>query len=435
MPSYAYALYPFSWIAPQGGLPGYHAPPAGAACVLDFRPLAEQAKAAQSGGYGLFAWASGAPGDAVSLGSGYAPELVVDNAARVELKAKLGLSANPAGNTLADCLSDVLGSLADPTGLSGPKPLMPTQEGVLELHLEGRSRIWSQQIDATELLSASPKGRHNRIRDVIRADLDEAERAGGAPVLQKALGAWLLKLGVPRAEVRAGAGGKKSQFDRLISNAVKAKHGANARPADPQTQLVETWPNASVASLNGTTQSLPWVTNGTTMTVSGSRLRGQSATQCFARCTTPVSSADHWADAVCYNAGPVYYHAGPCVRMASGAVTSYWAVRFVADNNVYLLKHVSGTQTLLATAAQAGTLNGNVVRCSANGSTIASIYDGAAKSSVTDTSITGNLFGGVQSYPIDAGSVAGLEVGQVTIDDGLSGSGGTAGTLNRGVGP
>lgn len=422
--SYTYGLYPFPWDA----VARCHAPPAGSACVLDLRPLSEQAKASQSGGYGLFAWTSSPPGDVVSLGTGHAPELLIDNAARNELRIKLGLSANPSGATLADALADVLGSLADPTGASMAKPIMPCSDGTLELHLEGHSRIWAAKIDAADVMSASPKGKSNRIRDVIRADLDEAERIGGAPMLQKCLGAWLLKLGVSREEVAAGASGKKSQYDRLMSAAVKAKHGAEARPRKPETQLIELWPsNGSIT----TGQTYTWAETVVSQWASGSAVSANKLGNTSngmvvhgARCTTPVSSADHWSQADLRVNGN--YQSQLYSRMAAAAETGYAGGFYVngSINRTFLVKYVTGTGTTLSNGTNiAPTMlpTAALGKMRSNGSTQSFELAGFTTLTATDTSITGNLYGGAGT--VDQANNHTNYVGPVTIDDGLSGGG------------
>lgn len=431
--SYTYGLYPFGWNAATG----CHEPPAGSACVLDLRPIGEQAKASQSSGYGLFAWLANSPqiappSDLVVLCVGYAPEVLIDSAARVELRAKLGLASNPSGATLADAMADVLGALADPTGASMAKPIMPTSDGTLELHLAGHSRIWSAKIDAADVMSASPKGRHNRIRDVIRADLDEAERIGGAPMLRKCLGAWLLKLGVSREELKAGAGGRKAQYDRLMSAAVKAKHGANARPEKPETQLVELWPsNGAITS----GQTYTWAETVVSLWASGSavsanRLGNTSngVTVHGARCTTPVSSADHWAQGNLRVNGN--YQAQLYSRMAAAAETGY-AGGFYGNGSInahILVKYVTGTGTNLSVGANIAPTyltTAALGKMRSNGSTQSFELAGFATLTATDTAITGNLYGGAGT--VDQAQNYTNYVGPVTIDDGIGGGGGAGG--------
>jgi len=421
MPTFTYGLYPFTWNAAERS----HEPPSGASCVLDLRPLSEQAKSSQSSGYGLFAWTSSPPGDLVSLGTGYAPELAIDNSARNELRIKLGLSAAPTGATLADAMADVLGSLADPTGASMAKPIMPTSGGVLELHLEGHSRIWSQQIDAAELLSANPRGKHSRIRDVIRADLGVAESIGGATLLQKALGARLLSLGFSRDEVRQGASGKKSQYDRLMSAAVKAKHGPNARPQDPDTLVSESWPNIA-ADIEATSQTNAWTTiatdgfANTISVVSGNLAQASTANSWkWGRCNVPVSSADHIVSASLKGDSG---YCGVVFRADATAGTGYSAEMFYATRR--LCKFVSGVRTVISSPS-GGTYGFNTISGRASGSSITHYCTGSASSTVTDTSITGNLYGGIEMY---ADSIAAYcQIDDWSLDDELSGGGASGG--------
>ena len=191
--SHTYALYPWSWNSQDN----CHEPPEGAFAVLDLRPEAEQARAGQSSGWGFFAWPDMVPGngpniappaDAVTLGHGDCRELLPDTSTRDELRIKLGLSSNPSGTTLIDCVSDVLGSLSDPTGQNGPKPLLPTREGLIEIHLSNHSRVLAEAFVAGPMFGNSATGRHNRIRDVIRTDLETAAKAGGPALVAKVLG-------------------------------------------------------------------------------------------------------------------------------------------------------------------------------------------------------------------------------------------------------
>lgn len=419
--SFTYGLYPFAWDAAAK----CHKPPSGASCVLDFRSLSQQATQGQSAGYGLFAWASSPPGDLVSLGTGYAPTLSIDNAARLELKQKLGLGGKPSGATLADALSDVLGSLADPTGASGPKPLMPSSDGTLEIHLDGHSRIWAVSLDAAELLSANPRGRANRIRDVIRADLDVAEAIGGASLLQKSLGAVLKKCGYSDAELKAGAPERSAEWQRLLSAGVKAKHGANAKPAKPTTSVTESWPNPT-ADLSSTAQDRTWSVLATDGFANGLKVASNTmrATSAFTRrlgiCATAVSSADHYAEAriTCVTGGGEAY----ATARQHASRGSFYAAGWNYSTARRLYKCVLGTLTQLATATVSDPAS-VLVRCDCNGSTITGSWPSLADQSVTDTSVTGNLQGGGWIY-LDAGVETYGQIGAWALDDGLSGGGG-----------
>lgn len=424
--SYTYALCPFDWIPPSGNQPGYHAPPGGSKCVLDLRSNTQAGTRGPSAGHGFFAFTGSVPGSAVPLAIGDCRETVADAAMRNAIKTTLSLSATPAGATLIDCIADAMNSLGDPTGVNGVKPIMPGADGRLELHLGGHRPVWSRQLDVAELLSANPKGHANRIRDVIRADLDIAEAIGGAPLLQKALGAVLLKCGVSREELKAGASGRKSQYDRLMSAAVKAKHGPNAKPAKPETQAVETWPtNGSID-----TQDNTWSRRTVAVWGASSYLVGQSGTMrvshgnafyAFGRCETAMSSADHWAqaDLTCSNV----YGAAVASRVHATDETAYFGEWGWQGRT--LKKYVAGALTALATVAVGGGCSGQFAKMRSDGSTQTLAMTGFADQVTTDTSITGSLKGGA-AVIVGAGQESLVYVGPVTIDDGLGGGGGSS---------
>lgn len=435
---FTYGLYPWQWNPPvvhdsiSDGVPisieaaGYHSPPTGAVAVLDFRPIGDQATQGQSAGYGLFAWPDGAtpPNDLISLGTGYAPTLQISSAARLELKTKLGLSALPSGATLADALADVLGPLSDPTGASGPKPVMPTSDGTLEIHLADHSRIWSRVLDIAELLSANPTGHESRIRDVIRANMDVADSVGGLALAKKALGAQLRALGFTRDEVEAGAPGKAAQWARLLSATLKAKHGAALKPARPSTMYTESWPN-NCADIEATSQDQSWVTatGGEwvgTCEVSSGRVYGSSGEGYhFGRCTSSVSSDKHTVSQTLYT-GANALAGGIAARMSSSANTCYL---YINRHNTYnrLFKSVAGSLTLLTARDISNAATSFTQSLDANGSTITGSSSLFASDAVTDTAITGNLFGGVVHYTWAAeGPKSNSSGDSWSIDDGLN---------------
>lgn len=414
--TFTYGLYPWTWDAAEL----CHKPPVGAVSVLDLRRLGQQGFAGPTDDESLFAWPDGVsvPNDLVSLGTGYIATLQPSTAARNELRLKLGLAKNPAGATLVDCIADVLGALSDPTGATGPKPLMPSADGSLEILLAGHSRVWTQRLTMAALLSANPAGKLNRIRDVIRADLDIADAAGKLP---EALGHWLMRCGYSREEIKAGAPGRKSEYDRLCSAAVKAKHGSDLKPKEPKTQLVETWPtDSSITSGQVYAWTIP--TGGTLsargITAVSGKVRQTSPGDSFfqvGRCESVVSSADHWSIAPLTIAGN--YGTGTCARFAAAAGTCYFTFWWFGQG-VRHSKLVAGVETVLGTNSQTGGLSGVNCKCDASGSTITGTVTGYAAVAVTDPAITGNLRGGVVILAA-SGSEGNAQAGAVTIGDGI----------------
>lgn len=93
-----------------------------------------------------------------------------------------------------------------------------------------------------------------------------------------------------------------------------------------------------------------------------------------------------------------FSHVGACARFASGANTSYMAVRgtFSADD-FNLRKTVAGTRTTLYSFTTPLGLP-ETVRCDASGSTVQGVLNGVPRNAVTDTSIVTGTQGGIYGY-------------------------------------
>jgi len=405
MANNVYGLYPWQWNAPGANNPiGYHSAPAGASCVLDFRPLGEQAKAMQSGGYGFFAWPVGGiapPNDLISLGTGDVRSIVASNAAKTELKTKLGLGSNPVwtGATLADCLGDILGPFAVPDGSTGPKPNMPQTDGLLIIELSGHSPVWSMAVNNAELFSAIPGKRHSKIRDVIRSGIDQALAIGGADLAGKVLDAELEKYGWSKADREAaqkGGVGRKAEYERLLST--NAKVNGKVKPVKHETTQSESWPTTGAITSG---QNLTWeVADGAFNVSSAGVLRETMNTyRGLARCTSAVSSADHYATLSVAPPGWLQPGTmGPCGRFSANPSVNYYLYEYASTTSRFLYKRVGAALTQLAAPGVCSFTNGDVWRVTCNGSTITGSDPRNADLSVTDTTITGNLLGGVDFF-------------------------------------
>lgn len=409
-----YGLYPWTWDSEQQE----HRPPDGAVCCLDLRPLPEQAKQEQSGGWGFFAWNGGGdpPSDVISLGDGDCRSLQPTTSQRDELRLRLGLSANPQGATLVDVIGDVLGSLADPTGQARPKPLMPIAGIGYEIHLASHSRVWQLDYDPRETLAANPKGRANKVRDVIRATIAEARRNGGPELAAKVLGHVLQRHGYTRQEVEEGASGKRAEWARLIRPAdLAAMGGATFRPKRPATSYSESFNTADSDTLG---PDLTWSEVIGDLDVVSNRASTSTTGFAEARAQHDVSSADHYAQVQIYQtstSGFDNHLAAPCARFASAARTFYSFAWFYGG--LYLYKTVSGTYTIIGSAVETPAPLPATWRVDCSGSTIRGLQNGTQKVSVTDTAITGNTRGGIWAYRASGVQIV---VDDFLIDDGIS---------------
>lgn len=419
-----YGLYPWTWDSEQQE----HRPPDGAVCCLDLRPLPEQAKQEQSGGWGFFAWNGGGdpPSDVISLGDGDCRSLQPTTSQRDELRLRLGLSANPQGATLVDVIGDVLGSLADPTGQTGPKPLMPIQGDGLEILLAGHSKVWGSPYDAVEVMSISPKGRANKQRQVWREIMQQALDVSQEHA-EKVLGAILRQHGVSMVEIDQGAPSKKSQWQRFLHARDIQRAGGAFRPRRPKTSFSESFNKADSSTLG---PDLTWTeVTGNLDVVSN---KASTTTTGFAevRAEHDVSSADHYGQVVIHQASSSAgdnHLAAPCARFASSARTFYSFAWFY--NLLVLYKTVAGSYTIIGSASETPAALPATWKVDCSGSTIRGLQNGTQKVSVTDTAITGNTRGGLWAY---RPSGVQITMDDFLVDDGIS-AGGQPMALRRGT--
>ena len=441
----AYALHPWIWSDSEQA----HVPPPGAGAVLDLRPEAEQAKASQSSGWGLFAWPDqvydesgelvanmqAVPLDAISLGYGDCRELQPTTQQRDELRTRLGLSAQPSGATLIDTISDCLGALADPSGQNGPKPLLPTREG-LEIHLAYHSRVWSQAFNGAELFATTAKGRANRIRDVLRSDLETAYASGGAELVAKVLGLLCDRWGVSYSQA--------AKWRNLIRGPLLAellgKTSGKFAPKKPATSYSDDFNRADAATLGASwtqylagSNTIEVVSNACSCIAPGV---GASTSVFSSRYDSDVSSSDHWCTITASSSSSAVstIRGGPAARFRSSAQTFYWGYceANTTSNGLDVCKVVAGVQTFLAGQTPSNTKNKPwVAKLACSGSTITTYESTTQRSQVTDTSITGNTRGGVVGQIMITS--ANFTFDNWSCDDGVS-AGGASRLLLLGVG-
>lgn len=440
---HSYGLAQWRWNAAEQS----HEPPPGAFAVIDLRPVSEQANAGQSDGWGFFSWpdqiynesgvlvanANPMPLDAVSLGYGDCRELQPTTAQRDELRTRLGLSAQPAGATLIDCVSDVLGSLADPTGVSGPKPLLPTREGLLEIHLAYHSRVRAETFVPGPLFVTTATGRNNRIREVLRSDLETAYASGGAELLAKVLGGWCDKWGVDYSQA--------AKWRNLIRGPMLARLLDEGRgqfkPKKPQTSYSDDFNRADSSTLGS-----PWnyyfiagtgpyeSTFGIASNVASHykpSTDGSGVDYCAYM--SALSSADHWCQ-VTLNSSTIGANGSAYVICRQTSVPDrnhYRALNnFSSGSNstLQISKLVSGTGTTIVNDSSRSKTLPWTMKLDVSGSTLTAYWNGTAYPTGTDTAHTGNLYCGL-------GSNISSRPGTNTFDDWSCDDGITAGAVCR----
>ena len=411
----AYALHPWLWSDSEQA----HVPPPGAGAVLDLRPEAEQARASQSSGWGLFAWPDqvydesgelvanmhAVPLDAISLGYGDCRELQPTTQQRDELRTRLGLSSPPSGATLIDTTSDVLGSLADPTGQNGPKPLLPTREGSLEIHLAYHSRVFAQAFNGAELFATTAKGKANRIRDVLRSDLETANKSGGPALVAKVLGHWCDRWGVSYSQA--------TRWRNLIRGPLLAellgKTGGAFKPRKPATTYSDDFNDGDLTGWTAVTGT--WDNPGTEIRYNDTLSNG------LCRYESDLSSADHWSIITHTATNSQQNKVGLAVRFNSSASTAY--ISRYSGTAAGIRKIVGGTTTNLGSTFTNSSLH--TFTLDINGSLLSYKISGTTQTSATDTAITGNTRCGC--YAVSGSTISPSKSDDWSCDDGVSAGG------------
>lgn len=369
--------------------------PDGAVSALDLRPLPVQAQTVDPG-VGLFVTPAAVTLSGYDLlGGGPVADVRLSLGARQAWQRAMG-GPVPSGARLDALVWDAFTASADVTGESGPRPLMPTRRGVIELRLAGEA-VMSTRFDA----STSPG-------KVVLANLRHDYRALRADALEGRL---------------RGPGGVDVDFHRRVLDVWCAKYRL-AEDAFIPTDLPQEarLPHATsyTESFNQTASTtigpdLTWTELQPRWETIGSSSAGELSTQgdsssfTDSRCRADhdVTSADHYAEITCTSAtgGLSFAGWGACARYSGSADTCYQAWMYNNIQNVYVSKIITGTRTNLGNTAQTKSLP-DTLKCECDGSTISGYFNGSAVTVVSpDTSITGGTRGGVSAGGGTSGAI------------------------------
>ena len=373
---YRYELTPWVWDATAGPRPFWRMP-ASAVGGVDLRSLPHQGAAGPTAQGRAFAALRNSAGG-VTLGHYFhMSEATATTTMRDAWQS--GTGYRPAGATMTDLLADQLTTGSDPSGASGPKPLVPGVDNVLRIHVGGHSQVWSQPFRY---------GHHphtNRLRDLLRLDFEGLwEATGGAAVCRKALGYQLRKY-------------------RLADDDWRELVPARLRdhvpgPLRPETTITESFNKADSDTLG---PDLSWTEiAGDADVVSNQYRTTTTANPVYARANSDLSSDDHYAQAVAGANDDASHYGGVIFRKDSTAtLTFYFTSMAWGEDRSRLYKKVADADTELGFVSRtfsSGTTY--TTKGQADGSTIKALIGGVEDVSVTDTAITGNLRCGLGSY-------------------------------------
>jgi hypothetical protein len=367
-----YWIGPVQAIAATANEPAHYGPPAGVTSWIDLRTPAECGAApTAANGVAIFVTADGANLGASYTNLGTDPERQLTPAQRASLGTALRLPSAPNSTALADCFYEALTTKADPTGAARAKPIIPTGDLRLELHLGGR-KLRDRAFDAGSAEAAV-------IQQQLRAEYRTARQAVQAGQLpanfhRKILGGWVQKY-------------------KLSYRWFQPADVPDESDIPPSTTYTESFPTNSSTLSSG--QDQPWtevfgdaqVLSGALTEVSGNP---------HVRCNTVLSSSDNYAQGVVVNANTVNSRAvGPACRYSSSADTAYGAVQYASNvSPTYrIIKMVAGVKVDLGTGTTQTA--GATKKVYASGTTIKAYQNGSEVESITDTAISTGTDAGV----------------------------------------
>lgn len=397
-----YYLGPYQWID------NCWKPPSVVIGAIDLRNLSQMGTPVVQDGFGFFATNDPIIGYDL-LGEGDLREINSTGAMKSIWNSLLGY--NPNGDKLVDLLYDHLTMGSDPIGAAASKPLMPDR-GNLVLHLRGHSPIKSIQFRIGHSKES------NQVISVIQEDYRKIykEVTGG-------------KLPIDMHRKVLGYLGKqfkiKTPQDIFIPNDLPKE-----TPLDPSTSFSENFDGADNAILG---KQLTWVEGEDTTSWENKNNRAQRAgidnsptVRQSARCTSAVSSADHFTIATVPTFGPAdagvkNTQGGTTARHSSSADDAYIfnILQFTGAGDGPSDQFATG-KLVAGVASSIGTHNEAIAlplttKGEVSGSTIKQFINNVLKNSDTDTAITGNLFGGL--WGLDTNTNSNVEIDNWSIDD------------------
>jgi len=453
MANFTYALGP--WVRRQlgdGGAYYWDAPDGadGRICLGSLPDCATSPTGVDNRPVGFFCFAPDATPslDYLTLGTGDCRELRPSSVIRASAADLLGVA--PEGDTIADWLGYWLFSAGDPTGESRWKLGTPTREGEYEIHLAGHSRVW-----VSSFRGPADK-RWNRLRDLLRSDLDAHD---------KECKAASKRLKDEAKELRKA--GKTKDADKCDARAAKVESHAEkvldamcrkyrCLPTELSTEIRRGRASTTITESFNTSDSstlgpdLPWLERGVyTGTwndtddwdiVSNVAVCDQARSiGSIAIANSALSGTDIYAQVTvtAIGTGSDNVQCGVIARVDKTNNTCYGTRILQYSDQIGLWKLFNSSFTSLASTGQTPATS-TAIRCTTNGTSISDSWGGAGKNSVTDSSYSTGLYAGMFGYR-DPGKTHGQD--DFEASDGIAAGHPTAkrfggvpyAALNRGV--
>lgn len=359
---YRYALAPYVWDTSDPESPFWRMP-ASSVGGIDLRPLAAQGIAGGAPqGFAFVAAMQPVAGVAVATSLHMADE---NASAAMQDAWEAGTGYRPSGAKLVDLLWDQLTVGADPAGDAGPKPLLPTVGGQLELWLPGHSLVKSESF----VWGVHPHT--NRVQAVLQRDFEAMwEETNGDDHCRRVLDYHCEKYRI-------------SDWKEFVPQRLRA-HVPGRLPH--ATTITDDFNRADQTGLGTGAGGWSWTSVTGSIDIASNQATPPALVANRSRAESDLSSVDHYAQADIVALSGSSRVAGPMARYASAADTGYIFL-ITTGGATTLDKVVTGTRTALGTSTASISLP-DTLKMESNGSTQTGYYNAVSNVSLTDTAIT-----------------------------------------------
>lgn len=356
--------------------------PDGARPVVDLRGV-------RTDGLSLFAWQQGEPIPSEYRVIAAGPHDVMTEANARILSDGLKLKKQLPSATVAEAIWRLLTDYADPTGEDAPKPLMPKQNGEVEIFMLGQ-RV------AFKAFHGAPPEEFKAAMDMMRRDW-------------KRLKEWCKDSADPTVANRYLATlAKKTTLPHDVISGSRLKED---EPMEPHTSIADNFDGADSGTLG---IQLTWTSDGSDWDNASNLaryVRGDDLAH-FVEADSNLSTDDHYAQIQMVTA--VLGSCGPVARSAIAGPSGYFGWMDEAGN-LAIWKVVSGALTDLDTTIGATGGLTQYLGLHVDGSTIRLYLQSVLVETATDTDITGNVRTGMYAQA----SSGNVDIDNFTAADGM----------------
>lgn len=349
--------------------------------VLDFRSILDKGAGPVATGWGLFSYDApmGSTGMHCLGANLDTPKTVA------QINTLATLLGVPPGQLRSRNMRNVIVELyqdhGDPTGLTRWKPMQSTRGGLV-INLGGYSQIYG------EPFSAGNRAFQNTL-DIRWADYRRA-KAEGAKLkdLRRQTGFDSFRI--------FGRAPTKADLDKLLPPEHR-KDGYSCHKIELCTTITESFNTADSDTLG---PDLTWTElSGTDIDVVSNRANSESSSG-YARASTALAGSDMYAQALVTNTvSGTDRGASGCVRYAAAADTAYFGMGSRSGSGTYSSYAISirtaGVNSFTAETGGYSDAIPGVIQTEVVGSTINVYYAGALRTTLSDSSITGNTQAGI----------------------------------------